>query len=364
MNKFFYFFISPIIFIVFGCNYSKSSSSYMAFDDIVYVKDFSHFFSLQNEIEVNIDAIGVRNFCIYDSTILMSTINSDSLWVFASLPSYHIYASMLKKGQGPTEFTSTPSVGSNIKIDKENDHVFAYIYEFSKGKLLKLNITESLKTNKTDITILNDSLPKFLFNFVMINDAKFLCKEVNNNHTQQVRFIYDNNNRTSLPVLEKLNNSTIKEREDINILSTITKLNPDKDIIVEMPIGLNYINMYSLDNSLSKTICIGKSLYSMELIQNKRQWDRIYTFADLRFFKNFWGVLYMNETEKDYQTKRKNYPTILFFDWSGNPLAQLKLNQLATSFDIDANTRELYTYDIYTELFFKYSITDILSDLL
>ena len=363
MNRFIYVFIFPALYIFFSCNpSSKSSSTFMAFDDIEYVDNFPQSFPLQNSIEQNVDAIGVKSFCIYDSSLLMSTVNPENLWVFASLPECHIYGNALKRGHGPTELIENPSVHNNTKIIKENGQLLAYIYEFKKGNLLKLNITESLRTNKTDISTLNDSLPKSLFNFVVINDSVFFCKEVNNNHTQQIRYIYKpNDNRVSLPVFEKLNNAVIKNGEDINILSTMTKYNPTNNIIIEMPIGLNYINMYSLDNSYTKTICIGKGLYSIEGVQATHRWDRIYTFADLRLFEKFWGVLYMNETEKDFQTNRKHFPTILLFDWSGNPLAELKLTQLATSFDIDINTGELYTFDFNTELFFKYSIQCVLS---
>lgn len=349
----------------FSCNTSfKQSSTYMVFDKIEYIDFFPKSFFLQNSVEQRIDAIGVKNFCIHDSTILMSTVNPDNLWVFASLPDCNILGSALKRGQGPTELIENPSVHSNTKIFNENGQLMAYIYEFKKGRFIKLNISESLRTNKTEVAILNNSLPKSLFNFLVINDSTFFCKEVNNSHTRQIRYIYDTNNRVNLPIFEKLNNIEIKNGEDINMLSTMTKYNSEKKIIIEMPIGLNYINMYSLDNSYAKTICIGKNLLSIEQVQTTHNWNRIYTFADLRLFGNYWGVLHMNETEKDYQTKRKGFPSILFFDWSGYPLAELKLSQLATSFDIDVNTGTLYTFDLDTELFFKYDIHDILSHII
>lgn len=242
--------------------------------------------------------------------------------------------------------------------------MFAYIYEYNKGELIKLNISTSLNTGISDISIINDSLPKSLFNFVVINDSTYLCKEVRSNHTQQIRFIYKEKKEVNEHfLLDKLNNVSIRDNEDINILSTITKHNPINDKIIEMPIGLNYINMYSLDNPFARTICVGKSLYDIERIQNNNRWDRIYTFADLRLFENYWGVLYINESEKDYQLKRKNFPSILLFDWMGNPLAKLMLNQLAASFDIDLRTSQIYTFDVETELFFKYDITNVLSSL-
>lgn len=328
----------------------------MSFDNIKYIDTFPHSFSPNGDKQV-IDVIGVRNFLIYDSIMIMSTINKDSLWVIASMPDFQIKGSMLKIGQGPNELTVPPSVAYNTKITEVNNKLFAYIYEPYKGELLKLDIISGIGTTNMDISLLVDSLPKSLFNFVVINDSTYLCKEARNNHTQQIRYVYNNKNKSKqFPVLERLNNITINRDEDINILSTITKHNSTNDIIIEMPIGLNYINMYSLDNSYAKTICIGKTLNDIEKIQSNNRWDRMYTFADLRLFEDFWGVLFINETEKDYQIKRKNFPKILLFDWEGSPLAEIKLNQLATSFDIDVHAGMLYSFDVETELFFKYDI--------
>ncbi|RNC63288.1 BF3164 family lipoprotein [Proteiniphilum sp. X52] len=365
MSKFVFHVVIVFIFFNFwNCaSDSKERLTNMVFDDIKYIDNFPQSFSIDGE-KIDIDVIGVRNFVISDSAIIMSTNNKDSLWVIASLPDLHVQGSILKRGQGPTELTISPSTTYNTKLIKEDNQLFAYIYEYNKGELIKLNISSSLNTGKSDVSIINDSLPKSLFNFIVIDDSTYLCKEARNNHTQQIRYIYKQKKEVNdYSNLAKLNNVSIRYNEDINILSTITQHNPSNDIIIEMPIGLNYINMYSLDDSFARTVCVGKSLFNIERIQNNNRWDRIYTFSDLRLFENFWGVLYINESEKNYQLKRKNYPSILLFDWTGNSLAKLTLNQFATSFDIDLQTSQIYTFDVETELFFKYDITNALSSL-
>lgn len=365
MSKFVFNVVIIFIFLNFwNCaSDPKERLTDMAFDNIKYIDSFPQSFSINGE-KIDIDVIGVRNFIISDSTIIMSTNNKDSLWVIANLPDLQVQGSILKKGQGPTELSISPSTTYNTKLIKENNQLFAYIYEYHKGELIKLNITASLNTGNSDISIINDSLPKSLLNFIVIDDSTYLCKEARNNHTQQIRYIYKQKKEVNdYSILDKLNNISIRDNEDINILSTITKHNPSNDIIIEMPIGLNYINMYSLDDSFEQTVCVGKSLFNIERIQNNNRWDRIYTFSDLRLFENFWGVLYINESEKDYQVKRKKFPSILLFDWNGNSLAKLTLNQLATSFDIDFQTSQIYTFDVETEFFYKYNITNVLSSL-
>ena len=364
MNKLLYVFMFFSIYVLIGCKpNTKSSPTYMAFDDIKYVTEFPQSFKLTDKIVPDIDVIGITNFTVYDSNIIFSTKRKDSLWFVFSLPDFYYRGSFLSNGNGPFEFVQSPRVNAG-KLFKENEELFAGIYDFQKGRVFKLNLDRTLNEKKLTISVLNDSLPAFLFNFMIIENDKYFCKEVNNNHTQQIRYILENNKRTTPVVLEKLNQASINEGEDINILSTMTKMNYDNGIIVEMPIGLNYINMYSLDGNFSKTVCIGDKMDNIEKIQNKDRWDRIYTFADLRIFENFWGVIQIDEGEKTYQMGRKKLPKIYIFDWQGKPLAELKLDHFITSFDIDLKNGVLYTFDVHSDEFYKYDVKEILNKML
>lgn len=338
-----------------------SSSNFMVFDDVEYVTAFPQSFKLTKKSVPDIDVIGITNFVIYDSNIIFSTMKTDSMWSVFTLPEYNYRGSFLSKGNGPFEFVQSPWIGAKSKLFKENDELFASIYDFQKGRLLKVNIDKTLSTKKLDISILNDSLSRSLFNFIMIDNATFFCKEDNNTRTQQIRYIVEKNQRTTPKILEKLNQASIREGEDINILSTITNMNFDNGIIVEMSVGLNYINMYKLDGRFSKTVCIGAKLDNIEKIQNKTRWDRIYTFADLTIFQNFWGVIYINEDGKTYQLGRKELPSIYLFDWQGEPLAELKLDHFITSFEIDLKNGTLYTFDLDSDEFYKYDVREILN---
>ena len=288
----------------------------------------------------------------------MGETDKDGFWSFVSLPDYRFLGKFLTKGQGPYEFFSHPYVGNRVKFFKEKEETFAAIYHFEKGKLYKMNIDESIKNSQLNIYTINDSLTLFLFNFVVIDSITFLCKEISNNETQQIRYMLVNGEKITPPHFEKLNLAKIREREDFNILSTITNYDFSKNRIVEMPIGLNYINMYSIDGSFGKTICVGKRLDNIEQIQDKERWDRIYTFADLRLFSKFWGVVYINEDYKTNDTERKRLPNILLFDWNGEPL-----NNFISSFDIDFINGYLYTLDLQTDVLCKYDIHEILEKL-
>lgn len=104
-------------------------------------------------------------------------------------------------------------------------------------------------------------------------------------------------------------------------------------------------------------------LDNIENIQDREKKDRIYTFTDLRLFSKFWGAVFVNEDKMTYQTERKKLPVIMLFDWQGEPLAELKLNHFITMFDIDFRNGNLYALDIYTDVLYKYNISDILKKL-
>ena len=341
-------------------------SDYMVLDEIRYVDAFPQTFLLDNGVEVDLeslDIIGVKDFCIYDSLLVLSTTDKEGFWSFVSLSDYRFLGKFLTQGQGPYEFYSNPFVSSSeVKLFNENEENVAIIYHFDKGRLYKMNINESIKNNKLNIYTINDSIRPFIFDFVMIDSITFFCKEISNRETQQIRYILVNDIKITPPHLEKLNLAKIREREDFNILSTITKYEFNSKRFVEMPGHLNYINIYSLDGSFAKTICIGKRLDHIGKIQDKNKWtERKDTFSDLRLFPRFWGVAFIDEYS--YTRERTRFPNIMLFDWNGEPLAQLNLNNHITAFDIDFINGYLYTLDHKTDVFCKYDIREILEKL-
>ncbi|MCD7935288.1 MAG: TolB-like 6-bladed beta-propeller domain-containing protein [Tannerellaceae bacterium] len=368
MNKKYTFpiILFSVISLFISCDDDSSSpSNYMILNEVEFITSFPQTFSLNDKIEPEIDIIGIKSFIIYDSLLILSTVDREGLWSFISLPDYNYIGKLLKQGDGPFEFTQSPDVSYNTNIFKEKDILFANIYDSQKGRLLKLNIDESLTTGDLHISSINESLPHFLFNSVVIDSTSIFCKKFNDNYTQQIRYITNHCSGEIIipPILQKLNEASIKTGEDINILSTITKMNMDNKRFVEMPIGLNYINTYSLDGTFSKTICIGDKLDNIHKIQNKKIWNRIYTYSDVRIFSDFWGVVQIDEDEKTFQTGRKKRPSILLFNWEGEPLANLELSHFITSFDIDLKNGTLYTLDVHSDEFHKYNISYILEKL-
>jgi hypothetical protein len=356
-----------IIFLsfIYSCKETSSDKpNYMAFDHVEYVNDFPATFIIKDRNIPDIKVIGIRNFVIYDSLMVLSTSNPEGIWSFISLPDLQILGSFLKRGEGPLEFMQGPSAADKTKIVREKDRLVAYIYDFQKGKLKKLDIGQTIATGEMHLNLMEAALPPFLSNFIMVDSITFFIKEIENRDRQQNRYLILSGKKTELPILGKLNQATLNEGGDFNILATNTRYSDVNKRFVEAPTGLNYINLYSLDSSIAKTICFGDKLTDIVEVENERpQWNRKIVFLNIKAFDSFFAVIHVNESFKDYEVKRKRLPSIFLFDWEGKPLAELKMHNHFTHFDIDFINQELYTFDSHSDEFFKFDVRNMLASL-
>jgi len=349
-------------FVIYSCgNNSSNQPIYMTFDQVDYISNFPETFVLNNTKVPSIDIIGIRSFVIHDSIMILGTTNPKGIWSVISLPDYQVLGSFLERGEGPLEFMQGPNTSNKTKFIREKGELVAYIYDFQKGIVKKFNVDKSITSGELQLSVIEDNFPPFLFNFIMIDSSNFFIKELGNRDTQQLRSLYQKREKTNLPILDKLNQAALSEGKDFNILSTNTAYSDIHGRFVEAPIGLNYINLYSLDSTITKTICIGEELSDISVVQNEfPQWNRKYIFANVSTFDNFFGVIHVNESFRNYETIRTKLPSIMLFDWDGEPLAELKMEKHLTHFDIDFINQELYTFDVHSDEFFKYDIKDVL----
>ena len=343
-----------------SCVQEFTPSKFMTFDSVNYVNEFPYVIELTEGKVPEIDVMGINDFCIVDSIIFFSQRGSDSLWSLFSLPDYKLLGKCFTKGNGPGEFVGVPRVAFKTDFFHEKGDLFANIYDFQTGKVMRSNISASLVQRKNVMSVLCDSLPSGLFSFISVSDSIFFCKEISPDFTKQCRFMAGKSTGVLSPVVQHLNEAKVDDSKDINIISTIAKINRLNGRIVEMPIGLNYINLYSLKGDFAKTICIGDELDNIRDIEAQNEWNRLYTYSDLRLFKDFWGVVSIMEDMKTFQTSRKKYPSILLFNWEGKPLAELKLTRFINSFDIDMINKRLYVFDVYNDEMFSYDISEVM----
>lgn len=361
MKKIFYLFF--VFTMLIGCHESSNPSKIMAFDKIEYVHSFPKSYTLSNEKLVDWDLIGMKQFRIVDSLLIVSTNDKNGFWSFFLADDLSFKGSFIKQGQGPNEFIYSPDI-INSSFQREKDQLIVFIYDFQTGRLYKMNVDDSFSTQENILELTKDNLPPFLFDFAIIDDGIFYCKEIANEQTQQLRYILNHGEKETPIKFDRLNKAQVAKGEDFNIISSITVKHPKKDIIVEAPITLNQINLFSCMDELQKTICVGDKLDNIGSIENKIQWMRIYTYGAVRTYNDFFAVLRIGDDKKTFQTTRKSLPIIQLFNWEGEPIAEIKVNRFITSFDFDLRNKYLYTLDGPTDEFYRYNISSILNDII
>ena len=159
-------------------------------------------------------------------------------------------------------------------------------------------------------------------------------------------------------MVECLNSAYLLPSSDFNLLSADMGYSRDNNRIIEVPIALNYINIYSPDGASRKTICIGKKIYTLKWLQGLERAEVPYTFSQLQIYDDFFAVMYLGETEWSYQLGRTEIPHIYCFDYEGNPLADILVDRQVTGFDFDFAGRGLYVNDLITESFWRYDLPE------
>ena len=353
------------LFFFWGCqNTPKPSSNYMVLDEIVYIDHFPQVFSLNNGTAVDLGVIGTLSLSIKDSLLIVTTQETQGMWSFFSLPEYRNRGKYFTKGRGPNEFLSIPWADEQYFFE-EQSQLFSIIYDFAGGKSYKMNVSKTIQNNELNMSETDFSLPRVLFSSAFMDTTNVLCREVDETHTQLTRYVWDGEKKKTSANLEKISLASIRPGEDINTLAVHMLCRPGGDRIVEAALRLNQINLYSVDDSFGKTICVGKRIDNISRVQDIERPNRMKTYKTLNAYPEFFVALYLGDTiRNDQEGTTTHNPVFQFFDWDGNPVAEVKSDRMITTFDIDFNNKILYTLNSNTEEIYKYKIDHILDEIL
>lgn len=333
--------------------------------EISYVKEFPNSYTLKNKKTPDIKQLGMNDFKVYDSLLIVSKKSSTKFLSFYSLPNYRKLGDFLNKGRGPFEVAYPPDFINKETVCKEKGTQYMYIFSGLNGRLTKMNIDKSIDFGKAEYELVRDSLSNSIFVCIPMDSTHIFIRKIEDRNTRINRYILKEKTKKTTPLLDKLNLLYVEEGEDFNILGTYIKYNRKNKKFVEMSISMNYIMLYKLNDDLPKVICVEEQLRTLKTVQRVYRINRLEQLKGLRSFDDFFGVIYSKGAKVYNEFNPKNIrASILLFNWNGEPLAKLKLDEEITSFDIDFQNDVLYTFKYYEEnSFYKYDIKDVLEDL-
>lgn len=346
------------LFILLSCSLfvccqsnSTSNNRYLQCDSIIFIKSFPQTKKLSPPEIFDIQCYGAIDINIKDSLLIVQKLGDPFFQIF-NLNKKQEEGMFGYKGNGPGEFIISKRISSLYNRDGQ---CVAEIYNDDKSTMEIFNISESILQKKT---VIESSLrkPERGLSSYFINDSIEYVYCLNDQYTQVQRFA----KTLDSPLKEvcgakKLNEASVQNIEQINLLTSVITINRDKLLVAEAPLAHKQINLYSiLDSSISLTICLDEELKSIEDLQRLDKNDIVRYYGNIRGYDNFFAALYV-EKQKNKQ-KEQISPSLHLFSWEGEPIAIVKLSEVCDSFDIDFANKKLITLDSASERFLIYDM--------
>lgn len=288
----------------------------------------------------------MRNFIIYDSLMIIETGRKDRQIDIVSRDSGQVLFSFLSQGNGNDETTHPITFASWTSFYHKNDSLYCNIFDAQRKRMLKANLTKSVHDKQLCVTRL---FPDIRFGFPAfwtktIGDSIVVCKSMDHGVGQH-REIHMNSVQISNAAVDKMNRIRIPEGEDVNVLSSMMVTHPDGYKLAEIMLGMNYLNIYSVDGTYRRTICVESEIDKLSDILATPRERRKYYFANAKAYDFGFAVLKYNITNLQYQENSDYIPSILIFDWAGNALGEIKSNFKFIRFEIDMDNKQIYVLD-------------------
>ena len=331
--------------------------NYMAFtDNVVYVEEFPEKYSLTDAEEVNMGVIGAYDFRIVDSVMVFITMDAYA-WKVVSLYDTSKTYNLLRKGNGPGELLSV-STPSQVEFYEDGDEIYCDLFDTNKREMYRLNFSESLRKGQTEMETIGEMLPYPSMAMVYLGDSTYFYKTLVDNMTGYIRSMIVDGESSTPEWLTEINSVRVDPGKDFNLLSAMTGYNRSRNMVVEIPVMLNNINLYTLDGSFRKTVNLGKKMSDIGKLQELPMAAQPYSFGTSRLYDGFFASLYLGETAYTYELGRTQMPHIYCFDYEGNPLADILLDEQVTSFDFDFENGWLYVLDLLTDRMWRYALPE------
>lgn len=331
--------------------------NYMAFtDNVVYVKTFPEEYSLTGAEEVDAGVLGVLSVKIMDSLLVVGT-SGDPAWKVFSLDDLSEVTSLIRKGNGPGEFLSVPWL-SQVEFYEEDGNTYCYLSDMNKSEMYRMNFSESLKTGQAEIETIGTGFPYPSFGLVYVGDSTYYGRAFGDNSTK-INRVFMKGDETSVPSwLEEINSAHVDPGVDFNLLSAGLSYKRDRNLVIETPVYLENINLYTLDGSFRTSVNIGRRLSDIDDMQELSIHDRTDTFSGACLYDDFFAVLYCRETSMENYYGKYGEPHIFCFDYEGNPLADIRLDEHCTGFDFDFDGGVLYAVDYERDKLLRYTLPE------
>lgn len=355
--KYWYKFIAVIGVIVTSC--MSESTTTVSFPQRIVVENFPQKGSLSVSRSYSVEAVGVIDIAVKNRLLLLASSSDRDKYISAySLDDGAFIGSALKKGRANGELRGTKSFGA-LGLRTFDDKLYSYTFD-GQNNLIRIDLSESFKQEHTVFDMIIERASLEIPRAYYCNDSLFLITSAADDLKSRIRSLLNVNGGNDIPEhLKFLNKVSVKNPDDINVLSTLVAFDSERQLVVEAGLQQNSIQLYSLYDDFARTIIIGKHLLSIEQLAAERD-DLIRDqYVHINAYDSYFAALYYDATEEE-QYKGDKLPRLQFFSWNGEPICELLVPFPASSFDIDHLKRKMYFLDRISESIYECPLPDYL----
>lgn len=340
---------------------AKHSGKVCSLSSIEYVKKFPLDISPKRvPLTANYDLIGARDLLVQDSIMFISYNRPNTMISAFDITGGNELGSFLNKGNGPSEVLSLANLDY---VQNLNNRLMISVPD-GKNKILEIDMLNSITLGYPDVPRTIDiSADGFVMHAMPIPKRNMVyCTTLNDNMSGIRRFFTDGEEESSIPAMDKLNESHLDIANDsfmFNLLGVYVGYCQPAERIVESSIYMNSIHLYDMDGTFAKTLCIGNQLTDIGQIEKGGIEGMQMQMYGLNVYDDCFAVLY-NEMPKGQNAGQKS---VLLFNIDGVPVARFRLDSDASAFDFDRKSGVLYTYDSQTEVMNAYDISSVVGGL-
>ena len=279
--------------------------------------------------DVRISTIGILDFRVVDSTLIISTQADRGMWQLYKLPECDSITSILDIGGGPYEtMEPVPLLYTSLTTDKAGHHLINF-FERATGKLINIDITGITHNSVNNAIHEEYGQPVStmdIYSFKM-NNGDIYKISIDMGSGRIKRSILHGNTDITPKTIQFVNNKY--KADDISLLSDIASyplISHDCRYVADIK-SSGWINIFDIEQDCARSIMFGNNGHDNNIqILPGHAYDNFFTVTRI--------------------SKENNFTRLDFVGWDGSIYRTIEINSTGLrSIDVDLNTETLYAVD-------------------
>lgn len=352
--------ISTILF--WGCDKKENTQAQIISEEITQYP-VSLDLIMSEPLNIKVPSMGMTDFRIVDSLLIVSVNENHNFWHLFSLPDLETKDSIFDVGGGPGEFLMPIPASYLSNVRKNNGTIVIGVPFLEKSKMELFNI----KWGEDKIILdreseLNIPVERNSFISYMLGENNVLNLTIKPEEGRIEREIIELESSESAPsenvIIKMLNNRKVEDLSQLPLLMTHPIVKPDGRFVAEIPGIKNEIYLYASDGSICKKIVFPElKKISEEIIRDKDYQKSI--FKGGHGYDDFFTIM-----RYDTSGDREEKYYLDFINWDGKPLGTIQLpEKKIRSCDLSLDNSLLFCLDEEEDEMFSYDISDFIERL-